>query len=159
MAHHASPGSLNGHSPSTPRVDDQYTCFSLVLDRSPIHRWGVYAGEAIPARRKVIEYTGEMVSRREAKRRSDRRARVYLFRIDDYWCKDGAVGGSGAEYINHSCDPNLFFRVTYRHILYIAKRDIVPGEELTVDYQFAADAQKVRCVCGAPTCRGTINVR
>jgi SET domain-containing protein len=129
------------------------------MGRSSIHRWGVYAAEPIPSRRKVIEYTGEKISRREAKRRSDSRPHVYLFKINDYWCKDGAVGGSGAEYINHSCDPNLFYRIVYEHILYIAKRDIRRGEELTVDYQFAEDAERVPCSCGTPACRGTINVR
>jgi len=38
---------------------------------SRIHRWGVFAQERIPARRKAIEYTGERVSRREAKRRGE----------------------------------------------------------------------------------------
>ena len=46
---------------------------------SAIHRWGVYAEEAIPANRKVIEYTGERISRKETKRRSDAQHRlIYL---------------------------------------------------------------------------------
>jgi len=94
-----------------PRLDPTYCSFRLKLAPSPIHRWGIYAGEPIPANRKVIEYTGEKISRRETKRRADSRECVYLFTLDNYWSVDGAVGGSGAEYINHSCDPNLVTRI------------------------------------------------
>ncbi len=128
------------------------------LAPSMIHRWGVYAVELIPAHRKVIEYTGERISRRETKRRAESSQLVYLFTLDKYWTLDGAVGGSGAEYINHSCDPNLVSRVTKGHILYISQREIQPGEELTVDYHFAKKVERVPCRCGAASCRGTINL-
>jgi SET domain-containing protein len=74
---------------------------------SAIHRVGVFSGAAIPAGRKVIEYTGHRISRREADRRAGRSLH-YLFNLDADWCIDGASGGSGAELINHSCDPNLY---------------------------------------------------
>jgi len=124
---------------------------------SLIHRWGVFALEAIPARRKVIEYTGERINRRETKRRSER-AHVYLFELDSYWCLDGAAGGSGAELINHSCDPNLVSTIMKGHILYMSRRAIESGEELTVDYRFARDMDRTPCQCGAAKCRGTINL-
>ncbi|MCC6388983.1 MAG: SET domain-containing protein-lysine N-methyltransferase [Bryobacterales bacterium] len=141
-----------------PRLDPRYRCFRLELAPSGIHRWGVYALERIPPRRKVIEYTGERISRRETKKR-DARKLHYLFTLDNYWTLDGAVGGSGAEYINHSCEPNLRAMITKGHILYVSKRWIEPGEELTVDYHFPKDVERVTCKCGAGTCRGTINVK
>ncbi len=144
---------------STPRIDIRYATFKLKVARSPIHRWGVYALERIPANRKVIEYTGERISRRESKRRADSRGDVYLFTLDNYWNIDGAVGGSGAEYINHSCDPSLVSRILRGHILYLSKRIIEPGEELTVDYRFGWDVERVECRCGAAACRGVINVK
>ena len=52
---------------------------------------------------------------------------------------DGSVGGSGAEIINHSCDPNLITRVMKGHIIYMSLRAIKPGEELTVNYNFSKD--------------------
>jgi SET domain-containing protein len=128
------------------------------LAASKIHRWGVYTTEFIPARRKVIEYTGERISRGETKRRAESSRLIYLFTLDDYWTLDGAVGGSGAEYINHSCDPNLVSRVTNGHILYFSRRDIHAGEELTVDYHFGKKVERVPCRCGAASCRGTINL-
>jgi SET domain-containing protein len=44
------------------------------------------------------------------------------------------------------------------HILYISKRKIAAGEELTVDYNFSRKIEDVPCRCGALKCRGTINL-
>jgi SET domain-containing protein len=121
---------------------------------------GVFAAEDIPANRKVMEYTGEKISRRETLRRSNAQAEtIYLFTLDRYWTLDGSVGGSGAELINHSCDPNIRTWITKGHILYMSKRPIRKGEELTVDYHFAKNIEKVPCSCGSSQCRGTINVK
>jgi SET domain-containing protein len=128
----------------------------MVLSSSPIHRWGVFADESIPPRRKVIEYTGERISRRETLRRGQGEL-TYLFTLDNYWTLDGAVGGSGAEFINHSCEPNLYSWNFKGHILYMSRRSIQRGEELTVDYCFSKKIERVPCRCGAAKCRGAIN--
>jgi SET domain-containing protein len=47
---------------------------------------------------------------------------------------------------------------TKGHILYMSKRAIRHGEELTVDYRFDKDIEQARCRCGAKTCRGVINL-
>ncbi len=151
----------NGSKPSarnSPRINPEYACFGMKLAPSKIHRWGVYATEFIPAGRKVIEYVGEKISRRETKRRANLSEFTYLFTLDAYWTIDGSRGGSGAEYINHSCEPNLITRILKGHILYMSLRDIQPGEELTVDYRFEKKVDKVACRCGTPKCRGTINL-
>lgn len=139
------------------RIDPRFARFRLRIARSAIHRWGVYAEELIPPRRKVIEYTGERISRVETKRRGQG-SRTYLFTLDDYWTIDGSVDGSGAEVINHSCNPNLYSCIQKGHILYMSKRAIRPGEELTVDYRFSDKVDRVPCKCGAPNCRGAINL-
>ena len=151
--------SLSVNGAPAPKIDPRYTHFRLRVGPSKIHRWGVYAAERIPARRKVIEYTGERISRRETKRRSSERELNYLFTLDSYWTIDGSVDGSGAQYINHCCDPNLVARIVKGHILYVSARDIRSGEELTVDYHFDADVERVPCACGALRCRGTINIK
>jgi SET domain-containing protein len=140
-------------------IDPKYACFGMRAARSAIHRWGVYAKEFIPAGRKVIEYTGERIARRETKRRAESSDLIYLFTLDSYWTIDGSVGGSGAEYINHSCEPNLAARIVKGHILYISLRDIKRGEELTIDYNFDKKVDKIPCSCGSGKCRGTINLR
>src|SRR5580704_5473310 len=138
-------------------IDPRYACFKLEIRATKIHRRGVYALRRIPAGRKVIEYTGERISRRETKVRGQGDL-TYLFTLDDYWTLDGAVGGSGAEIINHSCNANLRACILHGHILYISKRPIKPGEELTVDYRFSDKIERVPCRCGAKNCRGVINV-
>jgi SET domain-containing protein len=142
-----------------PKIDPSFTPFQLEIRESRIHRRGVYALEDIPARRKVIEYTGEKINRKETKRRGQGNI-TYLFTLNDYWTLDGSVGGSGAEIINHSCDPNLrAWNVNGQHILYMSKRPIRRGEELTIDYRFDKHVERVTCKCGSHTCRGTINLK
>ncbi len=141
----------------SPSINPRFTGFRLEIRASKIHRRGVYALERIPAQRKVIEYTGERISRRETKKRGQG-SLTYLFSLDDYWTLDGAFGGSGAEIINHSCDPNLRSCIMRGHILYYSNRLIHPGEELTVDYRFSDKIEKAPCACGAAKCRGTINL-
>jgi|SRR6266536_1761603 len=148
------PAAQNSSPP--PRIDPKFCCFRLRADRSKIDRWGVYADELIPPGRKVIEYTGERISRRESKRRAESK---YLFTLDNYWTVDGAVGGSGAEFINHSCEPNLEARIMKGHILYVSVRRIQKEEELTIDYHFDSKDDRVVCRCGSPRCRGTINLK
>lgn len=142
----------------SPAIDPRYTSFRLEIRESKIHRRGVYALERIPPRRKVIEYTGERINRRETKRRGQGSI-TYLFTLDNYWTLDGAVGGSGAEIINHSCEPNLVTSIRKGHILYMSKRTIERGEELTVDYRFSDKIETVRCRCGSANCRGAINLK
>jgi SET domain-containing protein len=149
----------------TARIDPHNTRFLLLVGRSPVDRYGVFAGEDIPPNRRVIEYTGERISYRAANRRfakilrSNRRRRFYFFILSRRWVIDGSVGGSGAELINHSCDPNLVRRRIRGHIYYYTRKRIRAGEELNIDYRFAKDTLRCKCRCGSPKCRGTINLR
>ena len=145
------------HSPA-PSINPKYARFRLSIRPSEIHRWGVYAEEFIPKGRKIVEYTGERCNRRETSKRAGGKLN-YMFTLDSYWALDGSVGGSGAEYINHCCDPNCYAWICRGHILYMAERDIQAGEELTIDYHFEAEVTQVECSCGAAGCRGTINLK
>ncbi|MBI4890215.1 MAG: SET domain-containing protein-lysine N-methyltransferase [Acidobacteria bacterium] len=142
---------------TVPEISARHARYRISVRPSEIHRWGVFAEEFIPKGRKIIEYTGERISRRETAKRAGKKLN-YLFTLDSYWTLDGSVGGSGAEFINHSCDPNVYAWILKGHILYMAERDIHPGEELTIDYRFDADVEKVDCGCGSPKCRGMINL-
>lgn len=147
---------LPGGPDAVPHIDEGASRFRLEYRPSSIHRWGVFAGEAIPARRCVIEYTGERIGIAEARRRS-LRAHLYLFWVAADLAVDGAVGGSGAEYINHGCDPNLVARVFRKRIFLVSRRPIVAGEELLFDYQITGDAPLMPCNCGSTRCRGYLN--
>src|ERR1700732_2535493 len=95
-----------------PTINPIFCQYRLKIRRSPVHRFGVFAAERIPRGRKVIEYKGQRISRRAIMKRARRMPRaarmklIYFARINPYWMLDGAVGGSGAQYINHSCEPN-----------------------------------------------------
>jgi len=138
-----------------PCIDPRFTPFKLAIRESSIHLRGVYALERIPANRKVIEYGGERIDRREADRRSLKGC-AYLFEVDEDCVVDGSVNGSGAEIINHSCEPNLVSRVMKGHIIYMSLREIQPGEELATSYNFSSEDERYPCRCGTRACRGTV---
>ncbi|HYL69605.1 MAG TPA: SET domain-containing protein-lysine N-methyltransferase [Candidatus Limnocylindria bacterium] len=145
-------------------INSLFCCYRLRIRRSPIHRFGVFATEQIPGGRKVMEYTGQLMSSRALIQRAGEKSQVKcrklicLARLDDYWVLDGASGGSGAEFISHSCDPNLKLRWLAGHLLFFSRRAIRKGQELTADYRFSNKTEPVSCHCGSPNCRGTINV-
>ena len=71
--------------------------------------------------------------------------------------------GSIAHYINHSCDPNCTFVEAKGgpdgHIIVMirARRDLLPGEELTIDYGKVGEKnQCCPCFCGTSKCRNYI---
>ena len=147
---------LPGGPGEQPQLDPAACAFRLRVAESSIHRWGVYADEDIPARRRVIEYTGERITLREGFRRR-LRPQLYLFRCSARRLIDGGIGGSGAEYINHGCAPNLIARFDHRRVHYASLRRITRGEELLVDYHVRGDIDPIPCRCGAPDCRGFLN--
>jgi SET domain-containing protein len=128
----------------------------LAIKKSAIEGKGCFATVAFKQRRRIAEYTGERITNAEANRRASRR-KLRICAINDRWSLDGSRGGNGTHYINHSCEPNAFMQILYGHILFIALRDIQAGEEITIDYESTLHSNKKRCVCGAPSCRGTIN--
>ncbi|MGD0429324.1 MAG: SET domain-containing protein-lysine N-methyltransferase [Candidatus Acidiferrales bacterium] len=142
-----------------PRLDSNLVCFRLRIRRSRIERLGVFTEETIPPRKRVIQYTGERISKREVARRTarmflaEKAGRVYMVRVNGRSTLDGAVGGSGAEFINHSCDPNLSMRRIRGQMFLYSFRKIRAGEELTVDYGFRCSCP---CRCGSSNCRGTM---
>jgi uncharacterized protein len=143
----------------TRRLDLRLAHYRLRIRPSHIERFGVFAEEAIPPGKKVIQYTGERISDREAMRRAIRMlaagkpGRVYTVRLNPRSRLDGSVGGSGAEFINHSCDPNLTMRQIRGQIFLYSFRRIKTGEELTIDYGFRCS---LPCRCGSSKCRGTM---
>ena len=142
-----------------PRIDDAATAFRLEARPSPIHRFGIFAAQVIPANVRVIEYTGVRIGYREAERRRER-PYLYLFWVAPGRLIDGAVGGSGAEFINHSCAPNVVVDITEGRVFFVSLREIAVDEELLLDYRVRADtndAPLMPCRCGAASCRGFLN--
>jgi len=145
---------MKAPSRKTPRINPKTACFDLRVGRSSLHRYGVFALEDIPRRRRVIEYTGKRLTYEQVWK-IDFPNDAYLARVNDRWFVDGNSGGGGAQFINHSCDPNLSWRSVRDHLLYFSRRRILTGEELTVDYNYPVELKRVPCHCGARRCRGT----
>ena len=129
----------------------------LTIADSGIHGRGCFAAAFFPKGRKIAEYAGERISAREAARRMRGRRVHRVCYISERVYLDGARGGNGTHYINHSCEPNSYMRITRGHLLFMALRDILPGEEITCDYISTHHPDTYRCRCKAEGCRGTIN--
>ena len=140
-----------------------------VVRNSEIHGRGVFALRRIRKGTRILEYTGERISNKEADRRYDddkmKRHHTFLFTLDSKTCIDGSIrtGGGDASFINHSCEPNCEAVITGRKIFIHALHTIEPGTELAYDYQYErtgrGDAKLEKfyiCKCGAPNCRGSI---
>ncbi|HZG51351.1 MAG TPA: SET domain-containing protein-lysine N-methyltransferase [Pyrinomonadaceae bacterium] len=129
----------------------------LAVRPSRIDGRGCFATVFFRKGRKIAEYEGERISRAEVARRARGRRKLRICAVNSYWSLDGSRGGNGTHYINHSCAPNSYMRITHGHILFMALKDIRPGEEITLDYVTTLHANDKRCRCKARTCRGTIN--
>lgn len=141
--------------------------YPFEIRRSRIQGRGAFATRRIRKGERIIEYAGERISNKEADKRYDdtrmRRHHTYLFTLTQRTVVDGAVHGSAARFINHSCAPNCEAVIEDGRIWIDALRTIAKGEELTYDYQYErvsgdddADEKKYPCGCGALRCRGTI---
>jgi uncharacterized protein len=139
----------------------------LQVRRSRVHGNGVFALRRIRKGTRVIEYTGEHVSHKEADRRYETHNandnHTFLFILDGRTVIDAGVGGNEARFINHSCEPNCESVIENHRIYIYATRTIEPGEELAYDYQIQREQDDppnieaiYRCHCGAPGCRGTM---
>ena len=127
----------------------------LTVKKSNIYGKGCFALTHFPARKKIKLYEGELVkgSRKiQARLRKQAGTAIKIITIDADTAIDGDVGGNETAFMNHSCDPNAFIRVVPGlKVAVFARRDIQPGEELTINYR-DPDHPEV-CHCGAANCR------
>ncbi|XP_017117436.1 histone-lysine N-methyltransferase SETD1 [Drosophila elegans] len=138
----------------------------LKFAKSAIHDWGLFAMEPIAADEMVIEYVGQMIrpvvaDLRETKYEAIGIGSSYLFRIDMETIIDATKCGNLARFINHSCNPNCYAKVitieSEKKIVIYSKQPIGINEEITYDYKFPLEEEKIPCLCGAQGCRGTLN--
>jgi histone-lysine N-methyltransferase SETD1 len=134
------------------------TAPGIEVRQSKIDGRGCYATVRFAKGKKIVELEGERVSRVEAARRMRGKRRLHICAINSYWGIDGSRGGNGSQFVNHSCQPNSFVRIIKEHVIFFALRDIEPGEEITLDYVESYHPDTKGCRCGAPGCRGTINL-
>jgi uncharacterized protein len=127
--------------------------------KSKIAGIGAYALSNIPARKKIGNIDGEIISYKEAQRRVKLQPGNVLFMVEfdnDPIALDASVNSNELRHINHSCGPNVYMRRAYRLVEYYALRNIKKGEELTCDYGETHHEGTLPCKCGAKNCRGFI---
>jgi uncharacterized protein len=120
------------------------------------HGRGLFAAKAIRKGEIVSIRGGHIVSRRE-ERRMRKPAGYWGYPIADEFVLaplNKREVDSVMMFLNHSCEPNVGIQ---GQIVFVAMRAIRAGEELAIDYaMFGGDAKRMRCACGAASCRGVI---
>uniref|UniRef100_A0A0K0DW65 [histone H3]-lysine(4) N-trimethyltransferase n=1 Tax=Strongyloides stercoralis TaxID=6248 RepID=A0A0K0DW65_STRER len=134
--------------------------------KSHIHGYGLFALEDINPNEMIIEYVGEKIRSTvcDAREKAYERRGMgssYFFRIDEQCVIDATLKGGVARFINHCCVPNSYARIISvgkdpRIVIY-SKRLIKKGEEITYDYKFPIEDEKIPCLCGHPGCRKFLN--
>ena len=137
------------------RPEDKPLCLRLEVRLSPIDGRGLFAKFSLPGRRKLGEYAGERISRREARRRVRHQRRVLIVETGDDHAVDGSVDGNVFRYINHSCTPNTYIRIFRGHVEFYTLRPIARGEELTCRYGETHHNGTLRCKCSI-NCRSRL---
>jgi len=139
---------------------------NVMFGKSPIHNWGLFAREDIASGEMVIEYVGELIRSllsdvREKRYEKQGIGSSYLFRIDNDYVIDATKSGSLSRFINHSCQPNCIAKVvtigSERKIVIYSKQPIACGDEITYDYKFPYEEDKIRCLCKSNQCRRYLN--
>ena len=139
----------------------------LVVHKSGIHGMGVYTLSHLKKGDMVIEYQGEIIRPIVAdKREKDYEKRgipCYLWKLTEDKIVDATFCGNMARFINHNHDPNCVVDIANvsgsPKVMISAKRDIVPGEELTYDYMFdGTEEDNVVCDCGSYNCPGLMTL-
>jgi uncharacterized protein len=124
------------------------------IGSSPIHGRGGFALRFISKAARIIEYTGERITKDESLRRCEAQ-NWFIFGLDEEFDLDGNVEWNAARYLNHSCAPNCEAICEDGHVWIVALRHIQPGEEITCNYGYdLIDYAEHPCQCGAPQCVG-----
>lgn len=146
-------------SASSRNSSKEEICFPLQIKKSRIAGLGAFAEIKIPAKRKLGNMGGEIISYREAQKRVKQQPGNVLFMVEfdnDPIALDASGKSNALRHINHSCDPNTYMRRAYRKVEFYTLRPIKKGDELTCDYGETHHDGKLKCKCGAKNCRGFI---
>jgi SET domain-containing protein len=130
--------------------------FALVVAPSMIDGHGVFAGEPIPARRKIGEIRGEPLTVKEGRLRAKSQRRIMMVEVSARTAIDASQSTHALRFTNHSCRPNAALRIVQGRVELYALRDLAAGEEITANYGETHHEGKLRCRCGAPGCVGRI---
>lgn len=125
----------------------------LSVRKSPLDGLGCFATIGLPKNTPIAEYAGERITHKEAMRRmrGSEGKRISELSADCYI--DARVEGNDTQYINHSCEPNTDVFISDGILILFALENILPGEEITVDYLNSFEADRSVCRCRTASCR------
>ncbi|XP_021637659.2 histone-lysine N-methyltransferase CLF isoform X2 [Hevea brasiliensis] len=138
------------------QIGDNYECRNMklllkqqqrvLLGRSDVSGWGAFLKNSVGKHEYLGEYTGELISHREADKRGkiyDRENSSFLFNLNDQFVLDAYRKGDKFKFANHSPDPNCYAKVIMvagdHRVGIFAKERISAGEELFYDYRYEPD--------------------
>jgi uncharacterized protein len=125
----------------------------LSVMRSRLDGYGCFATVRFPKGSAIAEYAGERITCREAMHRMRGPGGKCISELDPDCYIDGTVNGNGTQYINHSCEPNADAFIIDGFIILFALQEILPGEEITVDYLNSFEEDRSVCHCRTASCR------
>jgi len=139
------------------RVVEERLAIGLSVMKSRLHGLGCFATVHIPKNCAIAEYAGERITPTEAMRRMRRPGMKRISELDADLYIDGSVDGNDTQYINHSCEPNADVFIIDGFMIFVALQEIVPGEEITVDYLNSFEEDLSVCQCRTSSCRRSLN--
>uniref|UniRef100_M8CBW7 [histone H3]-lysine(27) N-trimethyltransferase n=1 Tax=Aegilops tauschii TaxID=37682 RepID=M8CBW7_AEGTA len=118
----------------------------VVLGRSDVSGWGAFVKNTVGKDDCLGEYTGELISHREAAKRGqryDRENSSFLFNLNTEFVLDAFRMGNKLKFANHSPDPNCYAKVMFvagdHRVGIFANERINAGKEIFYDYHYAPD--------------------
>lgn len=135
---------------------DYRIIYPLRISKSRIAGKGAFAIQTIPARRKIGDLGGVIITMREASKLIRNKKVINLVELDDDLALNASANPNDIRFINHSCNPNTYMRVLKDRVEFYALRTIRKGEELSCDYGETHHEGTLPCGCGAVNCRGFI---
>jgi uncharacterized protein len=118
---------------------------SIIVRESDIHGKGLFSSIFIPAGEQIMLIKGETISGEECERRENEEENVYIFwNGDDCFIDTSAT--EKIKYINHNCEYNCDVADNDEEsLILIASRNIMPGDELTIDYGYEEIYEECNC--------------
>jgi len=133
-----------------------YQKFVVLVRPSSIDGLGAFAAEAIRRRLKIGEIRGEPLGVQDARIRATRHERIMIVEVSSRRAIDFTKSTDPMRYTNHSCAPNARLCIRQRRVEFYALRDIMAGEEITVNYGETHHEGRLVCRCGAASCVGRL---